>query len=300
MSLFPANQNTKKGRPSSDNLSTFAKLGEGEKFGKGAVMFGMGHRSSGRNNFARLGEVQETPLFSANRGGAGMLHVSSGRNNFAKLGEVQETNNFKDRNNVAAFMVHPSSGRNNKFKNIMQPQQYTHNFWCDNCSSKSNAPFGFNKANIIGIRYKCSMCPDYDLCSACIEEQEKLGQIHDRTHLFFRISHPEIQSHILTTCRSNFVHPGYKCSQCAGDILGFRFECIQCMISICEACEAKGKHDPQHPRIKRLGVNSSNNNSQGNSSNSKPTVTFGGVPPPPSLPFGNSMQIKEQTTNLTS
>jgi len=43
---------------------------------------------------------------------------------------------------------------------------------CDNCQGK-----------ISGIRYKCSTCPDFDLCSAC----EAKPNIHDPSHVFLKI-----------------------------------------------------------------------------------------------------------------
>jgi len=47
---------------------------------------------------------------------------------------------------------------------------------CDGCSE-----------GIVGIRYKCSTCPDYDLCQEC----EKKGNIHDPSHVFLKISKPQ-------------------------------------------------------------------------------------------------------------
>jgi len=46
---------------------------------------------------------------------------------------------------------------------------------CDGCGS-----------GISGIRYKCSNCPDYDLCQAC----ESKGGVHDASHVFLKIAKP--------------------------------------------------------------------------------------------------------------
>eukprot|EP01114_Cavostelium_apophysatum_P019302 TRINITY_DN6183_c0_g1_i1.p1 TRINITY_DN6183_c0_g1~~TRINITY_DN6183_c0_g1_i1.p1 ORF type:complete len:121 (-),score=5.55 TRINITY_DN6183_c0_g1_i1:41-403(-) len=46
---------------------------------------------------------------------------------------------------------------------------------CDRC--------GMNP--IVGLRYKCSTCPDFDLCSGC----ESLD-LHDAKHLFLKIRKP--------------------------------------------------------------------------------------------------------------
>jgi len=47
---------------------------------------------------------------------------------------------------------------------------------CDSCGG-----------GISGIRYKCSACPDYDLCSAC---EAKQPSVHDPSHLFLKITKP--------------------------------------------------------------------------------------------------------------
>jgi len=43
---------------------------------------------------------------------------------------------------------------------------------CDHCDER-----------IVGIRFKCNVCPDYDLCETC----EKLGGVHDKSHCFLKI-----------------------------------------------------------------------------------------------------------------
>ena len=102
-----------------------------------------------------------------------------------------------------------------------------------------------------GVRYRCSMCPDYDLCEGCIDESDS---VHDRSHLFLRIDKPSAATSAYTTVcnRSPCVHKGIACSVCSvADICGFRYQCVQCpAINLCEACEAKGGHDTSHNRLK--------------------------------------------------
>jgi len=50
---------------------------------------------------------------------------------------------------------------------------------CDGCGN-----------GISGTRYKCSNCPDYDLCQTC----EKKGGVHDSSHVFLKITKPVNQS----------------------------------------------------------------------------------------------------------
>ncbi|KAL9607445.1 MAG: hypothetical protein Q9167_007641 [Letrouitia subvulpina] len=47
-----------------------------------------------------------------------------------------------------------------------------------NCNSCGAMP-------IRGIRYRCANCPDYDLCEQC-----EAMQLHDKTHLFFKVKIP--------------------------------------------------------------------------------------------------------------
>jgi len=59
-----------------------------------------------------------------------------------------------------------------------------HNAYCDSC-----------KQNISGIRYKCSVCPDFDLCSDC--EAKNLEQnFHPQLHYFLKINKPVRNSYL--------------------------------------------------------------------------------------------------------
>jgi next-to-BRCA1 protein 1 len=56
------------------------------------------------------------------------------------------------------------------------PSPATHpNVRCDGCSGP-----------VVGIRWKCSLCPDYDLCEKC----EARGDLHPREHALLRIERP--------------------------------------------------------------------------------------------------------------
>ena len=54
--------------------------------------------------------------------------------------------------------------------------------FCSNCGMK----------NIIGIRYKCTMCPNFNLCENCEANTE-----HDDTHVLLKIKEPISSEKIL-------------------------------------------------------------------------------------------------------
>lgn len=57
-----------------------------------------------------------------------------------------------------------------------------HKAWCDSC-----------KAQIVGTRYKCGHCSDYDLCQIC-----EVKQLHNPNHVFLKIRKPiEVEPKIL-------------------------------------------------------------------------------------------------------
>ena len=43
---------------------------------------------------------------------------------------------------------------------------------CDLCGTE----------NIVGVRYKCSQCPDFDMCSSCESKEE-----HDPNHVLLKV-----------------------------------------------------------------------------------------------------------------
>ncbi len=129
--------------------------------------------------------------------------------------------------------------------------------YCDSCEKP-----------IKGIRYKCSCCPDFDMCSGCMDDYDaelvtaaegiKLrGDISDSKHpqtkhLFYRMSVPQVR-----TCppacqnRASWVHSEISCSACRiPTIIGYRYFCTTCAVSLCESCEQNGAHRIDHNLLK--------------------------------------------------
>jgi len=117
------------------------------------------------------------------------------------------------------------------------------------------------KAAIVGVRYRCSMCPNYDLCDTCMA---KTPIAHPAEHLFLRINHPRVPAGVFGKSgvrfssypalqnRSKIKHVGVHCFSCGTQsIVGIRYQCMECSsVNLCEACEMKGVHNVLHTRRK--------------------------------------------------
>ena len=115
---------------------------------------------------------------------------------------------------------------------------------CDHCSSTP----------LCGVRFKCSTCPDYDLCAACVDRNDEL-QFHNPSHLFLRLPNPNTARNAgpVFANRSSWVHTDVSCADCAvKPIVGYRYFCTQCGLSLCELCEQQGAsfHDKSHALLK--------------------------------------------------
>lgn len=140
-------------------------------------------------------------------------------------------------------MFNPSSGRNG-FENVRAPTVHNGVF-CDGCGDGRNP--------LLGVRYKCSTCADFDLCSSCMDiydtgstklsSERSFGKgRHPRDHIFLRICHDVgPQPAAAFSNRSSWVHRNIQCAEChIPTIVGFRYFCTICATSFCEACEQKG------------------------------------------------------------
>jgi len=91
---------------------------------------------------------------------------------------------------------------------------------------------------IVGPRYNCTVCHDFDLCAKC-----EATAVHPPEHPLLKYRQP---------ANTPVVHHGITCDGCqTSPITGIRFKCRVCSdYDLCESCEAKNVHPADHPLIK--------------------------------------------------
>jgi peptidoglycan hydrolase-like protein with peptidoglycan-binding domain len=96
-----------------------------------------------------------------------------------------------------------------------------------------------NAFPIVGDRYQCTVCDNFDLCSKC----EATPGAHPAEHPLLKLRQPS---------NSVAVHHGITCDGCQqSPLAGTRFKCKVCPdFDLCETCEAKNLHPADHPMLK--------------------------------------------------
>ncbi|KAI8877423.1 hypothetical protein K501DRAFT_230268 [Backusella circina FSU 941] len=131
-------------------------------------------------------------------------------------------------------------------------------------TEKSNSPHmdymcDYCDAYIVGVRHRCSACPDFDLCHSCFgivkdnhpdhpfitylvgtqAPQEKIKQQQQK-----KKSQPVAFSEQTT-------HHGVHCDNCHCLVKGIRYKCGHCPdFDLCERCESTSSHDKTHILLK--------------------------------------------------
>lgn len=138
-------------------------------------------------------------------------------------------------------MLHRGLDNRVKFSQDYGVSNDRHPATCDLCSQ-----------SIIGVRWKCLNCPDWDCCSSC---STSILDLHPG-HSFVKISRPsDYVDPTGQTSRHGVRHPHIVCDGCDQSIRGTRYKCMHpdCPdYDLCENCEASPttSHPRNHPMLK--------------------------------------------------
>lgn len=119
---------------------------------------------------------------------------------------------------------------------------------------------GCNVSPVLGDRFKCTICVDFDLCSKCENSGKSFGR-HSAQHNMIKVAAPGqpirprcpvMSEPTATATGPSDVHAGVRCDGCSVlPIKGIRYKCTSCPnFDLCEDCEAKNAHDPKHVLLK--------------------------------------------------
>lgn len=138
-------------------------------------------------------------------------------------------------------MLHRGLDNRVKFSQDYGVSNDRHPATCDLCSQ-----------HIIGVRWKCLNCPDWDCCSSCSTSIA----INHPGHSFVKITRPaDLVSLSNDDSRLGVRHPHIICDGCDQSIRGTRYKCMHpdCPdYDLCENCEAAPStaHPRNHPMLK--------------------------------------------------
>ncbi|GAO49855.1 hypothetical protein SAICODRAFT_5574 [Saitoella complicata NRRL Y-17804] len=114
-----------------------------------------------------------------------------------------------------------------------------HGIICDGCDR-----------DVVGDRWICATCPDFDLCSHCFN-----SKTHDRKHAFVLLKkptklggRPRLGPLYTEEPSTTFAGPHLvECDICENMPKGARYRCTECVdYGLCEGCMKTGAHDLTH------------------------------------------------------
>ena len=106
---------------------------------------------------------------------------------------------------------------------------------------------------IVGKRYKCETCCNFDFCEKCYEKEKEKHKHNFKTVQpiqFFKQYWESIKK--IPNAEGKAIHHGYICDGCQMEpIIGNRYKCTICDdFDYCDACEEKFRDQHKHPFLK--------------------------------------------------
>lgn len=112
-----------------------------------------------------------------------------------------------------------------------------HRATCDGCNK-----------HIVGTRFVCRDCTDFDYCTKCMETLRETT--HPESHTFVRA---RMADDVVNGKKNGRSHPGIRCDECQGHIYGRRYKCMDCInYDLCSNCidRRNETHEPEHSFVR--------------------------------------------------
>lgn len=105
---------------------------------------------------------------------------------------------------------------------------------------------------LIGKRFVCQVCPNFDYCEKCYEKEKNNHRHEFKNFEDINFYEKIIKKKKIENPEGKPVHHGYICDGCEMEpIIGNRYKCTVCDdFDYCEACEEKFKDQHKHPFLK--------------------------------------------------
>ena len=143
----------------------------------------------------------------------------------------------------------PKNVQSNQYQKKAEENKTVHyNIKCDGCQMKP----------IIGNRYKCKDCKNFDFCENCYQKNKgihkhEFKKLEKSVYGGPRYIPPNFnENRLKATPKKKVVHEGYICDGCEmNPIVGCRYKCGVCPdFDYCEECEKKFSKQHGHPFVK--------------------------------------------------
>ncbi|ORX38533.1 hypothetical protein BD324DRAFT_577929 [Kockovaella imperatae] len=144
-------------------------------------------------------------------------------------------------NHTFRAMLHRGLEDRIKLSGTVQNSRARHPASCDLCSQ-----------SIIGTRWKCLNCPDWDCCDSCSATMNETHPGHSFVKLYKGADYITSEAEDM---KNNVKHPHIICDGCDKQIRGARYKCMHpdCPdYDLCEKCECSPfpVHPETHPMLK--------------------------------------------------